>query len=121
MIDKIQLFIGYIAFPFIIINIMIIVYAWFVSRILFNGRLKKFHFIFWTKLVNEEPSAPNLLHFDKTKGLRNFRLNSAEYFQDRKLFHYRKASIISLKTGLVMFVLLIILVPLCLILIKIIK
>lgn len=111
MMEKIQILIGFIVFPLLLTNLIVIVVSWFVSRILFNRRLKLFHRSFWEKLVNEELSAPNFLFFDATPAIKRFRLHSIEDFSDQKITLYRKFSIISLKLGLWMLLTLMVVVP----------
>lgn len=76
------------------VDALLFLLAWAYSRLLFNGHLKRYHRDTWEQMVHGEAyQGVNLLSFDKTGQLFEFRYRSREELGDPALGRIRRTSI----------------------------
>ena len=78
----------------LVVDATLIVAAYFYSRFIFSGYLRKHHPRRWEEMVyTQEYSGVNLLSFDKTPALHRFRCESTDNLGDPYLSRMRRLSI----------------------------
>ena len=86
---------------YLFVDIGIIFSAYICSRFVFNGYLKKYHRAKWEDLVyTDKYNSLNLLSFDKTTLISEFRTDSTDDLGDPRIRKIRRISILLFNIGM---------------------
>ena len=86
-----------------LLDIAVICAAWVYSRFLFSKHLKKHHRSKWKELVvsADDFKGPNLLSFDITGSMYDFRVKNTDDLGDQRLNQIRRRSVLLFRIGII--------------------